>query len=128
MKEPAVEIRVRLEHIADPLYVARNVVAEALIRSSCRVERYMTLLLVTELTANAVRHGGGVVTLVARAGETTARVEVHDADPNLPIVRKVDPLEEAGRGMWLVDQLASDWGYSVVPDNGKAVWFELHAD
>ena len=36
------------------------------------------------------------------------------------------PLQEdtSGRGLWLVDKLATGWGVEPVPE-GKRVWFEL---
>ncbi len=52
------------------------------------------------------------------------RVEIDDPSPQVPVVRHPDAVDEHGRGVLLVDQLANAWG--VEPhDDGKTVWFEL---
>jgi len=83
-------------------------------------------LLTTEVVANAVRHAGtGDVLLRAEVGGAGLRVEVTDgsatppAGPNLP-----DWQEESGRGLLLLDALATSWGSEPRP-GGKCVWFEL---
>ena len=51
-------------------------------------------------------------------------VEVFDADLRLPRIRSAGESDEGGRGLYLVDQLATRWGSRPTKD-GKAVWFEL---
>ena len=51
-------------------------------------------------------------------------VEVFDADLRLPRLRSAMETDEGGRGLYLVDQLASRWGSRPTID-GKAVWFEV---
>jgi hypothetical protein len=51
-------------------------------------------------------------------------VEVFDTDLRLPRIRSADETDEGGRGLYLVDQIASRWG-SRPTKNGKAVWFEM---
>lgn len=82
-------------------------------------------LLVSELTSNAVRHGCGVVTVSIRLRHGAVRVEVHDASRVLPLRRSADLEDEGGRGVWLVESLASRWGADTHPGDGKDVWFEL---
>jgi hypothetical protein len=53
-------------------------------------------------------------------------VEVSDGSHELPRPRRVGPDAEGGRGLALVDALASDWG-TTTTDDGKIVWFELRA-
>jgi hypothetical protein len=36
-----------------------------------------------------------------------------------------EPTDEHGRGAFLVDALANDWGADVHPEDGKTVWFEI---
>ncbi len=81
-------------------------------------------LLVSELIANALRHGAGepVVTLSASGG--VLRCEVADASPALPQVQHMPEEEECGRGLLLVEALSRDWGVERT-GAGKAVWFEL---
>jgi PAS domain S-box-containing protein len=59
-----------------------------------------------------------------RRGAATVWVEVFDADLRLPRIRSAAETDEGGRGLYLVDQLASRWGSRPTRD-GKAVWFEL---
>ena len=84
-------------------------------------------LLVSELVSNAIRHtrARSVHIALARYGPRV-RVGVQDPDGHLvgppPPVPSVNFLH--GRGLWLVDQLASRWGSHPRAD-GKVVWFEL---
>ena len=59
-----------------------------------------------------------------RRGAKSIWVEVFDADLRLPRIRSAGETDEGGRGLYLVDQLATRWGARPTSD-GKAVWFEL---
>ncbi|GAA1983143.1 SpoIIE family protein phosphatase [Nocardiopsis rhodophaea] len=59
-----------------------------------------------------------------RRGASSVWVEVFDHDLRLPRIRSAGADDEGGRGLYLVDQLASRWGSRPTPD-GKAVWFEI---
>ncbi|GLU47453.1 SpoIIE family protein phosphatase [Nocardiopsis ansamitocini] len=59
-----------------------------------------------------------------RRGGNSVWVEVFDHDLRLPRIRKAGADDEGGRGLYLVDQLASRWGSRPTPE-GKAVWFEI---
>jgi Stage II sporulation protein E (SpoIIE) len=63
-------------------------------------------------------------TLRLRRGVTTVWVEVFDTDLRLPRIRSAGENDEGGRGLYLVDQLATRWGSRPTRD-GKAVWFEM---
>lgn len=83
-------------------------------------------LLTSEVVTNAVRHGpiGGMVDVRVSATGDRLRVSVRDESPQRPIRLEPDPTALAGRGVLLVDRLASDWG--VEPESGaKTVWFEV---
>ena len=81
-------------------------------------------LLVSELVTNAVLHARTDVDLVVRLVPRGIRIEVEDQSAAAPVVRRYEDEAMTGRGLALVDQLASRWG--VEPgDGGKAVWFEL---
>jgi hypothetical protein len=56
--------------------------------------------------------------------ERAVRVEVHDADPTLPVPRHPAPHTVTGRGLLLVEALTDRWGSARI-DHGKVVWFEL---
>jgi PAS domain S-box-containing protein len=59
-----------------------------------------------------------------RRGAESIWVEVFDSDLRLPRIRSAGETDEGGRGLYLVDQLATRWGSRPTKD-GKAVWFEL---
>jgi serine phosphatase RsbU (regulator of sigma subunit)/PAS domain-containing protein len=59
-----------------------------------------------------------------RKGKNSVWVEVFDSDLRLPRIRLAGENDEGGRGLYLVDQLASRWG-SRPTEDGKAVWFEM---
>jgi hypothetical protein len=62
-----------------------------------------------------------------RRGASAVWVEVFDADMRLPRIRSAEENDEGGRGLYLVEQLATRWG-SRPTRNGKAVWFEMPID
>ncbi|MBB4934062.1 PAS domain S-box-containing protein [Lipingzhangella halophila] len=59
-----------------------------------------------------------------RRGGSSVWVEVFDHDLRLPRIRSAGADDEGGRGLYLVDQLATRWGSRPTPE-GKAVWFEV---
>lgn len=86
----------------------------------------LATLLTSELVTNAVRYGRGLVRLTVRTGPPAVRVEVHDDNPALPTLGPEDDVAaEGGRGLRLVDTLATRWGADPHPSDGKDVWFEL---
>ncbi|MGK4584201.1 ATP-binding protein [Kitasatospora sp. HPMI-4] len=84
-------------------------------------------LVVTELVGNAVRHArttpGRLIFVRFEVQSGLLRIEVHDASGERPTVRAAGVDDEAGRGMWLVDQLSVRWGCCPRAGGvGKAVW------
>ncbi|MFF5568218.1 ATP-binding protein [Streptomyces sp. NPDC012623] len=85
------------------------------------------LLCVSELATNALRHGvpvGGAFLLRIVFDEERVRVECHDANRRRPRVRHPADDDQGGRGLLLVEALASRWGAGERPF-GKFVWFEV---
>jgi serine phosphatase RsbU (regulator of sigma subunit) len=66
-------------------------------------------------------------TLRLRRGAESVWVEAFDPDLRLPRLRTARATDEGGRGLYLVEQLATRWGSRPTPE-GKAVWFELPLD
>lgn len=86
----------------------------------------MAQLLTSELFTNALDHADGAITLSVVLDSAELRVEVTDHSDGSPVVRDVDVEDEHGRGMLLVDELASAWGAGRYPrGRGKYVWFSL---
>jgi serine/threonine-protein kinase RsbW len=80
-------------------------------------------LLLTELVANGVRHARSTMEIHLTVEHNLLRVEVRDRSPVAPVPREAD--EHGGRGVLILDALASSWGVLGHPDAGKTVWFEL---
>jgi len=84
------------------------------------------ILLTSELVTNALVHGESPVTVAVSWSIEQIRVEVHDRSRYLPAPwpANIAVDDEAGRGLLLVDTLATDWGFYRTP-GGKAVYFTL---
>ena len=88
------------------------------------------VLLCSELVTNAVLHSdsgqpGGAVTVVVLGLPGAVRGEVVDNGSSLstPVV-KAEVYEPDGHGLFLVEQLAENWGYTR-DEVGTTVWFRL---
>jgi anti-sigma regulatory factor (Ser/Thr protein kinase) len=80
-------------------------------------------LLASELVTNAVRTTPRPIT-VRLLRTDVLLCEVSDDDHRMPVLREPGGLDEDGRGLYLVSQLAARWGTSRVA-GGKTVWFAL---
>ena len=87
------------------------------------------VLVVSELTTNAVLHAR--TELVVRLAVNDAgglRIEVVDAAEGHPRVRGHSAGATTGRGLFIVEDLAREWGVEPAgPGPGKTVWVELTA-
>ena len=77
-------------------------------------------LLVSELVTNAVVHASAAPRIEAQLGPDTVRVAVYDDDPTLPARRLPDVERPGGRGLHLLDRLATRWGAE--PSTTTARW------
>ena len=78
-------------------------------------------LLLSELLANAIRHGGApTVTLELRSD--VVYIAVADHVPGAVAVQRPGSDSTSGRGLFLVEALAADWGVEDIGSYGKAVW------
>jgi anti-sigma regulatory factor (Ser/Thr protein kinase) len=86
------------------------------------------VLVVSELVTNAVRHSTLAMLGISRIG-VCVRVEVDDEDGGDP-TPTVDPEAGAssGRGLLIIEQLVTRWGWNRLPSGGKRVWCELCPD
>lgn len=85
------------------------------------------LLLTSEVVTNAVLHGAAPITLQLELLDLPAgaRVSVTDCHDQPPTVRASDRAAIAGRGMAVVDAIATRWGVEWLPQGGKTIWFEV---
>jgi anti-sigma regulatory factor (Ser/Thr protein kinase) len=90
-----------------------------------------TLLIVSELVTNAVRHGRPEIVLHLELTGDRVRIEVQDGSDELPLVPADQPAVDrlTGRGLLIVAATASDWGIArLTGRSGKTVWAELRFD
>jgi hypothetical protein len=81
-------------------------------------------LIITELATNAVVHARSDFTVAIAMSGGSIRIEVRDASTAAPVARTMSLLSASGRGLALVDAIASAWGSDHSGD-GKVVWAEL---
>jgi CheY-like chemotaxis protein len=82
------------------------------------------VLLTSELVTNAVLHAGTDARVEIRLTPGVVRVEVGDEGPGAPTIRDPDVGGPGGRGLPIVDHVASRWGVAPA-GRGKVVWFEV---
>lgn len=113
---------------AEPASAAR---AREFVRSLLRRSRHQSLedaalLCVTELVANVSIHTRSqqcVITVVDQPRDLV--IEVADEASEPPVLQTERTGSEHGRGLFIVDALAGDWGVRQKPDDGKSVWLRL---
>ncbi|WP_424531193.1 ATP-binding protein [Sphaerisporangium viridialbum] len=87
-------------------------------------------LLLSELIGNSIRHStsgrGGSVTVAVLDVGGALRIEVADGGAEtVPCLCPKGELLESGRGMKLVDVMASRWGFTRDSRSSSTTWFEL---
>lgn len=89
------------------------------------------VLLISELATNAVLHARSGYRVEVAALGTSVRFSVLDDSPVL-VHRRVNRLEAAtGRGLGMVEALATRWGPTGTDElrgRAKGIWFELPTD
>jgi anti-sigma regulatory factor (Ser/Thr protein kinase) len=117
------EFPAELSAVAD----ARHFLAETLAAWSLPDEEVSTAVLcLSELVTNAVihAHGGCAVRVGLHDRLLTVRVRDSGIAGTLPLEPAGDPLQVHGRGLLLVQALATRWGHEADAD-GVSVWFAL---
>ncbi len=82
-------------------------------------------LLTSEVVTNAILHARSGPQLAVELHENLVRVAVRDFSPELPVRRLGHPDDLSGRGVVIVEELASDWGVDLERNGSKRVWFEV---
>lgn len=83
-------------------------------------------LAVSELATNAVMHARSSFRIRIVSTSAQVRIEVDDESERLPVRHDQRHEHVTGRGMGIVEHLASRWGVTPT-ERGKSVWFELRA-
>lgn len=111
-----------------PAHPTSASLARAAVRQACDgtdVDLHALLLCASELVTNAVLHGRPPIELAVDVDGSTVRVEVRDGGTGVVRRRRpVTPDTLSGRGLDIVETLASAWG-SEASATGKVTWFEL---
>ncbi|XHM96182.1 SpoIIE family protein phosphatase [Peterkaempfera sp. SMS 1(5)a] len=81
-----------------------------------------TELIVSELVTNAVRHGSPPLEL-RLINDRTLTCEVRDTGLASPHLRHAHVVDEGGRGLFIIAQLAEAWGTRYTAE-GKTIWTE----
>lgn len=103
--------------------MARRVVRDTLTKWGLGQLLEVTPLLAGELLTNAVRHATRPVGLRLVLTADTLLCEVTDDHPRHPVLLQPAGMDEYGRGIGLVNTLATRWGCTPTP-TGKTTWFE----
>lgn len=84
-------------------------------------------LVVSELVTNSVRYGtepDDSLAVAVGAAPNRVRIEVHDPSRRRPYFKPESTERQRGRGLFIVDELATGWGIDDRPF-GKIVWAVL---
>lgn len=113
---------------SDPAAVApiRSVCARTLDTWGLQDLGYTTELILSELITNAIRYGSQPIR-VRLLYDRALICEVSDGSSTSPHLRRAANTDEGGRGLFLVAQLARDWGTRYT-GQGKIIWAEQSLD
>jgi anti-sigma regulatory factor (Ser/Thr protein kinase) len=116
--------RIDLPTTSGSVPLARQLVSQLLAAWSADARREESVLLLSELVTNVVRHVRPTTTFTIEVNlsKLKLRVSVVAGSPTPPMLR--DRGAHGGHGMWLVSTIADRWG-SGIRGGGKQVWFEL---
>jgi anti-sigma regulatory factor (Ser/Thr protein kinase) len=103
---------------------ARQVTRQHLAASCPQEAIDIASLLVTELVTNAVLHARTAIVLIVDVAPGRVLLRVCDESNAKPVLRHHGTLAITGRGIALVDELASSWGVDR-SRRGKEVWCEI---
>jgi anti-sigma regulatory factor (Ser/Thr protein kinase) len=117
----AVELRGRSASVRQARLFTGDVLADDGVEASV-IE--LAVLLVSELVTNAIVHARGTICLTVHTDANWVRVEVQDLGRGRPVLRPATQDQLEGRGLQVVDKLATDWGTERRATH-KVVWFEI---
>jgi anti-sigma regulatory factor (Ser/Thr protein kinase) len=102
-----------------------RVLTRECLQASCSFDTLDTVsLLVTELVTNVILHARTPMQLTVESSSEHVRICVEDTSTDRPEPQRNGDGALAGRGLVLVERLASSWGVEATP-LGKVVWCEV---
>jgi two-component sensor histidine kinase len=103
---------------------ARRLIEQRLADADAEKARAAALV-ASELVTNAIVHARTDVSLrLSRTDPRLLRIAVCDDSPTLPVARSVALDAESGRGLRIIEAIASQWGAQPA-GRGKVVWAEI---
>lgn len=118
-------LHMALERVPRIAQWARNTVTRRLENHELSALTDNAVQVISELVTNAVQHGTGhTVTLTLRQAGRTLHIDVAGPSEGRPALRDAPAESEDGRGLWIVDHLATRWG-STSQDDGLHTWCTL---
>jgi anti-sigma regulatory factor (Ser/Thr protein kinase) len=122
-----IESRVSLPAEPTSASRARTFVRDSLAEWGAQDFEEPATLLTSELVTNAVLHARSAVEVTVRLTDGQLWVGVSDSNTGSPVRKRYGPDAGTGRGLLLVERIASAWG-TELSASGKVVWFRLAAD
>ena len=83
------------------------------------------VLSLTELVTNSIKHGAGPVDVELNGDSDHLVLIVSDASEKMPVRPGVSVETESGRGILILESLATRWGVRPDAGGGKTVWCEF---
>lgn len=83
------------------------------------------VLSMTELVTNSIKHGAGPVHVELTEDTDNLVLIVSDTSEEMPLRPEASLDVETGRGILILDSLATRWGVQPEPGGGKTVWCEF---
>jgi anti-sigma regulatory factor (Ser/Thr protein kinase) len=122
---PPTSSTLRLQPLLDAPWQARQLL-ERTCEHLAPAVRADACLVLTEIVTNAVIHARTMITVAIECDDTAVAVAVTDNSSQPPLPDHRDDLHESGRGLLLIDRLATSWGYDTSSDSrGKVIWFRI---
>jgi anti-sigma regulatory factor (Ser/Thr protein kinase) len=104
---------------------ARRYVREAITGAPPEVADAIELM-TSELATNSIRHASTAFDVGVDRSARSIRVEVTDEGAGVPTVLSPDPTQSSGRGLFIVDKFADEWGVTAASGHTtKTVWFRV---
>ena len=123
---PDIETKTTLSPYPQSVSAARRFVRDVLMsRHVSDQVVHVVELLTSEVVTNAIVHARSATQLAVEVNDGSVRVAVRDDSGRSPVRHLHSVDDESGRGVVIIDQLASAWGVEQERNGGKRVWFEV---